>query len=77
MQLCENNTSIKKKNKTKKTYNIYGNDLINALCHDTSMNIGKLKKKLNIQIKKKYPLTSRNEKDIPYNIINKLLSKLK
>ena len=77
IQLCENNTSIKKKNKTKKTYNIYGNDLINALCHDTSMNIGKLKKKLNIQIKKKYPLTSRNEKDIPYNIINKLLSKLK
>ena len=77
IQLGENNTSIKKKNKTKKNYNNYGNDLINALYHDTSMSIGKLKKKLNIQINKKYPLTSRNEKDIPSNIINKLLSKLK
>ena len=77
IQLGENNTSIKKKNKNKKNYNIYGNDLINALYHDTSISIGKLKKKLNIQIKKKYPLTSRNEKDIPYNLINKLLTKLK
>ena len=40
------------------------------------MSIGKLKQKLNIQINKKYPLTSRNEKDIPYDIINKILKKM-
>ena len=41
------------------------------------MSLGKLKKQLNIQINKKYPLTSRNDKDIPYDLISKMLKKIK
>ena len=64
--LGDNNNLKKRKNKSKKYSLLNDNHLINALYHDTSMSIGKLKQKLNIQINKKYPLTSRNEKDIPY-----------
>ncbi len=64
--LGENNNLKKRKNKSKKYSLLNDNHIINALYHDTSMSIGKLKQKLNIQINKKYPLTSRNEKDIPY-----------
>ena len=64
--LGDKNNLKKRKNKSKKYSLLNDNHLINALYHDTSMSIGKLKQKLNIQINKKYPLTSRNEKDIPY-----------
>ena len=64
--LGDNNNLKKRKNKSKKYSLLNDNHLFNALYHDTSMSIGKLKQKLNIQINKKYPLTSRNEKDIPY-----------
>ena len=74
--LGDNNNLKKGKNKSKKFSHLNDNYLINALYHETSMSIGKLKQKLNIQINKKYPLTSRNEKDIPYNIINKILKKM-
>ena len=64
--LGDKNNLKKRKNKSKMYSLLNDNHLINALYHDTSMSIGKLKQKLNIQINKKYPLTSRNEKDIPY-----------
>ena len=37
------------------------------------MSLGKLRKKLKIESHKKYPLTSRNEKDIPFNLFYKML----
>ena len=50
---------------------------IETSCDETSMSLGKINKKFNIQINKKYPLTSRNDKDIPYELISKMLKKIK
>ena len=74
----ENKVLVSKKTKPKiKQTNKNDNDIINTLYHETSMNLGKLRKKLNIQINKKYPLTSRNDRDIPYELISKMLKKIK
>ena len=67
----------KLKPKVKRSVKKNENNLINILYHETSMSLGKLKKQLNIQINKKYPLTSRNDKDIPYDLISKMLKKIK
>ena len=40
------------------------------------MSLGK-KIKLNVEIKKIFPLTSRFDKDIPYDIISKMFKKIK
>ena len=40
------------------------------------MSLGKIKKKLNVEINKKCPLTSRNDKDISYDTTSKMLKKL-
>ena len=48
-------------------------ELIKTIYKETSMSLGKLRKKLKIESHKKYPLTSRNEKDIPFNLFYKML----
>ena len=48
-------------------------ELIKTIYKETSMSLGKLRKKLKIESHKKYPLTSRNEKDTPFNLFNKML----
>ena len=48
-------------------------ELIKTIYKETSMSLGKLRKKLRIESYKKYPLTSRNEKDIPFNLFYKML----
>ncbi len=46
--------------------------------HENSVSLGKLRKKIKIDIGKKYPLTSRNEKEsIPFELINKIIKKIK
>lgn len=46
--------------------------------HENSVSLGKLRKKIKIDIGKKYPLTSRNEKEsIPFELITKIIKKLK
>ena len=74
--LMESKNSQKKiKSKSKKLDK--ENVILNNLIHETSMSLGKINKKFNIQINKKYPLTSRNDKDIPYELISKMLKKIK
>ena len=76
IQLMESKTCQKKiKSYSKKLDK--ENIIMNNFLHETSMSLGKIKKKLNVQINKKYPLTSRNDKDIPYEIISKMLKKIK
>ena len=74
IQLMESKTCQKKiKSYSKKLDK--ENIIMNNFLHETSMSLGKIKKKLNVQINKKYPLTSRNDKDIPYELISKMLKK--
>ena len=76
IQLMESKTCQKKiKSSSKKLDK--ENIIMNNFLHETSMSLGKIKKKLNVQINKKYPLTSRNDKDIPYDLISKMLKKIK
>ncbi len=71
----KNFQTYKLKPKIKRLVKTNKNNLMNIIYHETSMSLGKLKKQLNIQINKKYPLTSRNDKDIPYDLISKMLKK--
>ena len=55
-----------------------GKGLRSNNCHENSVSLGKIRKKLKIEIAKKYPLTSRNEKEsIPFELINKIMKKIK
>ena len=69
ISLNDNKNSQPKQKKIKSNNNIY---LIDSLFHETSVDLRKLKKKFNCQMNKKYSLTSR-EKDIPYQLIYKML----
>ena len=71
------NSHNEKKTKKKIKENSKNNfELINTIYKETSMSFGKLRKKLKIELLKKYPLTSRNEKEcIPFDLINKMLKK--
>ena len=79
ISLRENKSSSKNEKKTKQKIKETPKDsfeLINTIYKETSMSFGKLRKQLKIELLKKYPLTSRNEKEcIPFDLINKMLKK--
>ena len=79
ISLRENKSSSKNEKKTKPKIKETPKDsfeLINTIYKETSMSFGKLRKQLKIELLKKYPLTSRNEKEcIPFDLINKMLKK--
>ena len=79
ISLRENKRSSKNEKKTKPKIKETPKDsfeLINTIYKETSMSFGKLRKQLKIELLKKYPLTSRNEKEcIPFDLINKMLKK--
>ena len=79
ISLRENKSSSKNEKKTKQKIKETPKDsfeLINTIYKETSMSFGKLRKQLKIELLKKYPLTSRNEKEcIPFDLINKILKK--